>query len=165
MNDQENQQENQDSGQILAEFEQEAPTKSEDATVDPQVHGSEASAPEAQGSVEATPAEAAPEAQTETPQEAQAESAEPAAAESGQQENQDAGQQGNQDAGPQDFGQILAAFEGDAPKSEAPATGQKVKGKILSITEEWAFLDLGGKAEGRIAAADLKDAEGNLTVK
>src|SRR4029077_8598005 len=27
------------------------------------------------------------------------------------------------------------------------------------------FLDLGGKAEGRIAAADLKDAEGNLTVK
>jgi small subunit ribosomal protein S1 len=153
MNDQENQQENQDSGQILAEFEQEAPATSEDATVDPQVHGSEASAPaitpESQGSVEATQAEAAPEAQTE--------SAEPAAAESGQ--------QGNQDSGQQDFGQILAAFEGDAPKSEAPAVGQKVKGKILSVTDEWAFLDLGGKAEGRIAAADLKDAEGNLTVK
>ena len=157
MNDQENQQENQDSGQILAEFEQEAPATSEDATVDQQVHGSEASAPEAQGSVEATQAETAPEAQTETPQEAQTESAEPVAAESGQ--------QGNQESGPQDFGQILAEFEGDAPKSEAPATGQKVKGKILSITEEWAFLDLGGKAEGRIAAADLKDAEGNLTVK
>ena len=85
------------------------------------------------------------------------ESPEPAAAQGGQQENQDPGQQ--------DFGQILAAFEGDAPKSEAPAAGQKVKGKILSITEEWAFLDLGGKAEGRIAAADLKDAEGNPTVK
>ena len=154
MNDQENQQENQDSGQILAEFEQEAPATSEDATVDPQVHGSEASAPEAQGSVEATPAEAAPEAQTE--------SAEPVAAESGQQGNQESGRQ---DSGPQDFGQILAEFEGDAPKSEAPAVGQKVKGKVLSITEEWAFLDLGGKAEGRIAAADLKDAEGNPTVK
>jgi small subunit ribosomal protein S1 len=154
MNDQENQQENQDSGQILAEFEQEAPATSEDATVDPQVHGSEASAPDAQGSVEATQAEAAPEAQTE--------SAEPAAAESGQQGDQGAGQQ---DPGQQDFGQILAAFEGDAPKSEAPAVGQKVKGKILSVTEEWAFLDLGGKAEGRIAAADLKDAEGNPTVK
>ena len=166
MNDQENQQENQDSGQILAEFEQEAPATSEDATVDPQVHGSEASAPEAQGSAEATQAEAAPEAQ--------AESAEPVAAESGQQDDQDnQGAQsaqdnqgaGQQDSGQQDFGQILAAFEGDAPKSEAPAAGQKVKGKILSITEEWAFLDLGGKAEGRIAAADLKDAEGNLTVK
>ena len=162
MNDQENQQENQDSGQILAEFEQEAPTKSEDATVDPQVHGSEASAPEAQGSVEATPAEAAPEAQTESAEPAATESAEPVAAESGQQGNQESGRQ---DSGPQDFGQILAEFEGDAPKSEAPAVGQKVKGKVLSITEEWAFLDLGGKAEGRIAAADLKDAEGNPTVK
>jgi len=166
MNDQENQQENQDSGQILAEFEQEAPATSEDATVDPQVHGSEASAPEAQGSAEATPA-----AQAEAAPEAQTESAEPVAAESGQQDdqgaqdNQGAQGAGQQDSGQQDFGQILAAFEGDAPKSEAPAAGQKVKGKILSITEEWAFLDLGGKAEGRIAAADLKDAEGNLTVK
>ncbi|HTG35974.1 MAG TPA: S1 RNA-binding domain-containing protein [Thermoanaerobaculia bacterium] len=172
MNDQENQQENQDSGQILAEFEQEAPATSEDATVDPQVHGSEASAPamasETQGSTEAAqeaqPQETqAPEAQAQeteaqapeaqTP-EAQTNDAEPAAAKGGPQENQN-----------QDFGQILAEFEGDAPKSEAPAVGQKVKGKILSITEEWAFLDLGGKAEGRIAAADLKDAEGNPTVK
>jgi len=172
MNDQENQQENQDSGQILAEFEQEAPATSEDATVDQQVHGSEASAPESapamapaissetQGSAEAPQAEAT---QAETPQEAQAESAEePAAAQGSQPDNQDSGQQ---DSGPQDFGQILAEFEGDAPKSQAPAVGQKVKGKILSVTEEWAFLDLGGKAEGRIAAADLKDAEGNLTVK
>ncbi|MEO6194418.1 MAG: S1 RNA-binding domain-containing protein [Thermoanaerobaculia bacterium] len=179
MNDQENQQENQDSGQILAEFEQEAPATSEDATVDPQVHGSEASAPESapavssetQGSAEATEA-----TEAETPQEAQAEnpeSPEPAAAPDPQDAApqdaapQDAAPQdaAPQDAGPQDFGQILAQFEGDAPKSEAPAVGQKVKGKVLSITEEWAFLDLGGKAEGRIAAADLKDAEGNPTVK
>ncbi len=157
MNDQENQQENQDSGQILAEFEQEAPATSEDAAVDHPVHGSEASAPanspetqgseatqEAQGSAEATP-----EAQAEN---APVENAEPAADQGGPQGNQD-------------FGQILAEFEQDAPKSEAPAVGQKVKGKVLSITDEWAFLDLGGKAEGRIAAADLKDAEGNLTVK
>jgi small subunit ribosomal protein S1 len=147
MNDQENQQGNQD-GQILAESEQEAPATSENATVDPQVHGSAASAPEA------------PETQgsTESPQEAQAASEEPAAGQ-GSQEAQDTKE------AKKDFGQILAEFEGDAPKSEAPAAGQKVKGKILSITEEWAFLDLGGKAEGRIAAADLKDAEGNLTVK
>ena len=66
----------------------------------------------------------------------------------------------------EDFGQILAEFEQDAPaKSADPAVGQKVSGRILSIGEEWGFVDLGTKSEGRIAAAELKDAEGNLTVK
>jgi hypothetical protein len=57
--------------------------------------------------------------------------------------------------------------EQEAPKSQARSAGQsqKVKGKILSIGEEWIFVDVGGKAEGRIATAELKDAEGNLTVK
>ncbi|HEY7216549.1 MAG TPA: S1 RNA-binding domain-containing protein [Thermoanaerobaculia bacterium] len=66
----------------------------------------------------------------------------------------------------QDFGQILAEFEQEAPaKPEDPAVGQKVKGTILSIGEEWGFIDLGTKSEARINAAELKDAEGNLTVK
>lgn len=64
-----------------------------------------------------------------------------------------------------DFGQILAEFEGEAPaKRNDPAAGKKVSGKILSIGEEWIFVDLGTKSEARIAAAELKDAEGNLTV-
>src|SRR4051794_21395107 len=67
---------------------------------------------------------------------------------------------------PQDFGQVLAEFEQEAPaKSEEPTVGQKVSGKVLSLGDEWVFLDLGTKAEGRIGAAELKDAEGNLTVK
>jgi small subunit ribosomal protein S1 len=66
----------------------------------------------------------------------------------------------------QDFGQVLAEFEQEAPaKSEDPAVGQKVSGKVLSIGDEWVFIDLGVKSEGRINAAELKDAEGNLTVK
>jgi len=66
----------------------------------------------------------------------------------------------------EDFGQILAEYEQEAPaKSDDPAVGQKVSGRILSIGEEWGFVDLGTKSEGRIAAAELKDAEGNLTVK
>lgn len=66
----------------------------------------------------------------------------------------------------EDFGQILADFEQEAPaKSDDPAVGQKVSGRILSIGEEWGFVDLGTKSEARIAAAELKDAEGNLTVK
>jgi small subunit ribosomal protein S1 len=65
-----------------------------------------------------------------------------------------------------DFGQILAEFEQEAPaKTDDPAVGQKVSGTILSIGEEWVFVDLGSKSEARIAAAELKDAEGNLTVK
>jgi small subunit ribosomal protein S1 len=65
-----------------------------------------------------------------------------------------------------DFGQILAEFEQEAPaKRDAPTVGQKVSGSILSIGEEWVFVDLGAKSEGRIAAAELKDAEGNITVK
>ncbi len=65
-----------------------------------------------------------------------------------------------------DFGEILAEFEQEAPaKPEDPAVGQKVKGRILSLGDEWIFIDLGSKSEGRIATAELKDAEGNLTVK
>ncbi|MFY9825074.1 MAG: S1 RNA-binding domain-containing protein [Thermoanaerobaculia bacterium] len=64
------------------------------------------------------------------------------------------------------FAEILAEFEHDAPKKrDEPAVGGKVSGKILSIGEEWIFVDLGAKSEGRIAAPELKDAEGNLTVK
>ena len=66
----------------------------------------------------------------------------------------------------QDFGQILAEFEQEAPATnEDPAVGTKVSGKVLSVGEEWIFVDIGSKSEARIAAADLKDAEGNLTVQ
>jgi small subunit ribosomal protein S1 len=65
------------------------------------------------------------------------------------------------------FGEILAEFEHDAPKKkrDEQGAGSKVSGKILSIGDEWVFVDVGAKSEGRIAAAELKDAEGNLTVK
>jgi small subunit ribosomal protein S1 len=65
------------------------------------------------------------------------------------------------------FAEILAEFEHDTPKKkrDEQGAGSKVSGKILSIGEEWIFVDVGGKSEGRIAAAELKDAEGNLTVK
>ncbi len=156
MSDQENQ-ETQDSGQIVAEVEQEAPATSENPADDQQVHASEASAPEHQSALQEASSQPGedPQAVDESfaaEPETAAPSAEAQEAQSGQ-ENKD-------------FGQILAEFEQTAPKSEGPpAAGQKVKGKVLYVTDEWVFLDLGGKAEGRIAAADLKDAEGNLTVK
>ncbi len=147
MNDQENQ-ETQGSGQVLAEVQQEAPATSETQAVDQNVQANEGNAPEAQASSQ--PGEA--------PQAGEAPAEEPAAAPAAE--------------GSQDFGQILAEFEQQSapstPKKEKDKESkgpQKVSGKILSIGEEWIFVDLGGKAEGRIAAAELKDAEGNLTVK
>jgi small subunit ribosomal protein S1 len=67
-----------------------------------------------------------------------------------------------------DFGSILAEFEQDKPAADgaqAPKVGDKVSGKILSIGPEAAFVDLGGKAEGMIELAQVKDAEGQVTVQ
>ncbi len=87
-----------------------------------------------------------------------------------------------------DFAAILAEFEqekgadpaaktagGDAPGGRGrhaagggvpgvPNVGQKVSGKVVSITDEKVFVDLGAKSEGMIEAAQLRDAEGKLTV-
>jgi small subunit ribosomal protein S1 len=66
-----------------------------------------------------------------------------------------------------DFGQILAEFEHKENGEEtrkAPAVGEKVKGIITQIGDTAAFVDLGGKSEGMIDLAQLKDASGNLTV-
>lgn len=46
----------------------------------------------------------------------------------------------------------------------APQVGDKVEGTIVSLTSEHAFVDCGGKAEGRMDTAALTDPEGNLTV-
>ncbi len=64
-----------------------------------------------------------------------------------------------------DFAQALAEFEEQGgEKREDPPVGAKVSGKILSIGEETAFVDLGTKSEALIETAQLKDAEGNLTL-
>jgi len=66
----------------------------------------------------------------------------------------------------QDFAEILAEFEQEAPaKRDDPAVGEKVSGRVLSVGEESVFVDLGTKSEGMIPTAELKDAEGNVTVK
>ncbi len=114
-------------------------------------------APEAQAAPEPQAA-ASPEPQAEASPEPQAEAT---------QEALDAGPAVPQEKQEKtDFGDILAEHEQKTQaKRGDPAVGGKVSGKILSIGEEWVFVDLGGKAEGRIGAAELKDAEGNLTVK
>ncbi len=43
--------------------------------------------------------------------------------------------------------------------------GQKVQGRVVKISSEWIFLDLGGKSEGYLDRKELLDAEGNLAIK
>ena len=65
-------------------------------------------------------------------------------------------------------GATAGAAAGTSAAGGVPATpnvGQKVSGKVLSITGDQVFVDLGTKSEGMIEAAQLRDAEGQLTVK
>jgi len=48
--------------------------------------------------------------------------------------------------------------------AERPKPGDRVKGQVIAIGEEQAFVDLGGKTEGAMDIGNLKDKDGNLTV-
>ena len=65
-----------------------------------------------------------------------------------------------------DFAALLAEFDqthpGTADKAAKP--GDQVKGRVVAINEDQVFIDLGGKAEGVMDAASLRDAEGQLSV-
>ncbi len=43
--------------------------------------------------------------------------------------------------------------------------GEKVEAVIIKITQEWIFIDLGGKSEGYIVVTEFMDDDGNITVK
>ena len=45
-----------------------------------------------------------------------------------------------------------------------PKVGQKVKGKVLSVTDESIFVDLGAKSDAVLPAGEVKDKEGKITV-
>ena len=66
----------------------------------------------------------------------------------------------------EDFAALLGQFERAhaGPVKPAPQVGDRVRGRILSIGPERAFVDLGAKSEGVIEVAELTDAEGRLSV-
>lgn len=59
------------------------------------------------------------------------------------------------------FAELL---EGSLVKPARYTPGQKVEARIVKISAEWIFLDLGGKSEGYLERKELQDEEGNLTV-
>jgi small subunit ribosomal protein S1 len=61
----------------------------------------------------------------------------------------------------EDFATLFAQHEG----RRALERGQVVKGRIIQITAEHVFVDVGGKGEAWIDRAELADAEGQLRLK
>jgi small subunit ribosomal protein S1 len=53
-------------------------------------------------------------------------------------------------------------FEQSFKKPKRLDPGQKVEAVIVKITDEWVFLDLGGKSEGYLDKKELLDADGKL---
>src|SRR5262245_27912887 len=64
----------------------------------------------------------------------------------------------------EDFAALLAEYD-QKPRRRDPQVGEKVRGKVTSIGRDAVFLDLGGKSEGMIDAAELRDEDGKLQVK
>ena len=69
---------------------------------------------------------------------------------------------GEHDEAQEDF---AALFEAATARGERPIQkDSKIQGTVVSIGEEWLFVDIGGKSEGSIAREELLDEEGHLTV-
>jgi len=66
----------------------------------------------------------------------------------------------------ENFEELLKQFDQAHPTNPQgePRVGQRVRGTLVSIGEDYAFVDLGGKAEGRMEVAALRDAEGEIKV-
>ncbi|MCB1831292.1 MAG: S1 RNA-binding domain-containing protein, partial [Gammaproteobacteria bacterium] len=66
----------------------------------------------------------------------------------------------------EDFSALLREFEKEhaGTATPAPAIGDKVRGRVISIQGDYAFVDLGAKTEGAVEIAELTDADGNLSV-
>lgn len=63
------------------------------------------------------------------------------------------------------FEDLLKQFDHAHPgtRKGEPKVGDRVHGTLVSIGADYAFVDLGGKTEGRMEIAALRTAEGELT--
>jgi small subunit ribosomal protein S1 len=66
-----------------------------------------------------------------------------------------------------DFAALLEESLAASPQTAPRETkvGDRVKGKIVSLGEDAAFVDFGGRAEGALPLAQIKDGDGNLKLK
>ena len=59
------------------------------------------------------------------------------------------------------FAELFAASQS---KSGRLKPGEQIQAKVLHVSGEWVFLDIGQKGEGVLAVSELRDPEGNLVV-
>jgi small subunit ribosomal protein S1 len=59
------------------------------------------------------------------------------------------------------FAELFAASQSKSGKLKP---GEQIQAKVLHLSGEWIFLDIGQKGEGVLAASELKDQDGNLVV-
>ena len=69
-----------------------------------------------------------------------------------------------------EFARLLAEYEGpetgrSKKKRKEPTVGDEVRGRIISIGRDAAFVDLGAKSDGVIELTQLRDKDGTLMVK
>jgi small subunit ribosomal protein S1 len=68
----------------------------------------------------------------------------------------------------EEFAQALHAFEQAAPPAPAaadePTAGAKVHGRVVSVGEENALVDFGGRSEGVLDLKHYRDPNGSVTV-
>jgi small subunit ribosomal protein S1 len=85
-------------------------------------------------------------------------------------------EQGGEDTEDRSFADILKEFESSSRAPEKTARGKRkgkvrsggpsrLKGTVVGFSGDFVLIDYGGKSEGVIAAADVRDASGNLTVQ
>jgi small subunit ribosomal protein S1 len=63
----------------------------------------------------------------------------------------------------EDFAKLFE--ESQAKRDKKVQRDTKIEGVVVSIGEEWIFVDVGGKTEGAIARSELIDENGQPTVK
>ena len=74
-------------------------------------------------------------------------------------------------AAPSEFETMLAAFESEHKsgpsrrKQDGLKVGAEVRGRILSIGRDAAFIDLGGKDDGALSLDELRGPDGQLTAQ
>jgi len=67
----------------------------------------------------------------------------------------------------EDFASMLAEFEqrdAGSKRRRGPQVGETVRGRIVSIGADSVFVDLGGKSEGTLDVAEVRDEQGTITV-
>lgn len=67
----------------------------------------------------------------------------------------------SEESSEESFAELFAASQSKSGKLKP---GEQIKARVLHVSGDWVFLDIGQKGEGVLALSELKDQDGNLVV-